>query len=143
MYLFPQRGTILFQNLSNSKSGHFKGGSGRSAQQSGWAGSGKIWCKQNHSPRKQKVHCSSKASKKSRFNVSPGAKTSEILCKLTGEQNQWFTHSLSAFHHWDEKNALCVAAEQWDKPFVFVFIFDARYVREFFGLQNWTGNFFE
>ena len=41
-------------NLSNPKPGHTTGGSGRGARRSGQAGSGKIGCQRNHSPRKQK-----------------------------------------------------------------------------------------
>ena len=51
------------------------------------AGSGRTGCQQNYSTRKQRFTVPSKASKKCRFNVSPEARTSEILCKSTEEQN--------------------------------------------------------
>ena len=101
-------------NLSNPKPGHTRSVSGRSAQRSGRAGSGKIKCKQNYAPRKQKSTVPSKASKKRRFNVSPETRTSEILCKPTEEQNQRLTTGLSAVYHRDEKRALFLAAEQWN-----------------------------
>ena len=68
-------------NLSNPKPGHTTSGSGRGARRSRRAGSGKIGCQQNYSPRKQRSTVPSKASKKRRFNVSPEARTNEILCK--------------------------------------------------------------
>ena len=49
---------------------------------------------QNYSPRKQRSTVFSKASKKRRFNVSPEARTSEILVKPTEEQNQRLTRGL-------------------------------------------------
>ena len=58
------------------------------------------------------------ASKKRRFNVSPEARTSEILCKPTEEQNQRLTTGLSAVYHRDEKRALFLAAEQWNDAFL-------------------------
>ena len=78
---------IQFYHLSNPKPGHTTGGSGRSARQGGRERSGKIKCQQNYSPKKQNSTVPSKASKKRRFNVSPEARTSEILCKPTEEQN--------------------------------------------------------
>ena len=96
--------------LSNPKPGHTTGGSDRSARRSGRAGSAKIGCQQNYSPRKQKPTVRSKASKKRRFNVSPEARTSEILCKPTEEQNQRLTRGLSpAYHRFisGTRSALC------------------------------------
>ena len=90
--------TCRVQNLSNPKPGHTTGGSGRSARRSDRAGSGKIGCQQNYSPRKQKSTVPSKASKKRHFNVSPEARTGEILCKPTEEQNQRLTSGLSAVY---------------------------------------------
>ena len=83
----------------NPKPGHTTGGSGRSARRSGRERSGKIGCQQNYSPRKQKSTVPSKASKKCRLNVSPEARTSEILCKPTEEQNHRLTRGLSAVYH--------------------------------------------
>ena len=51
------------QDLSNPKPGHTTGGSGRGARRSGRAGSGRIGCQQNYSPRKQRSTVPSKASK--------------------------------------------------------------------------------
>ena len=102
--------TKSYVNLSNPKPGHITGGSGRSARRSGRAGSGKIGCQQNSSPRKQKSSVLSKASKKRRFNVSPEARTSEILCKPTEEQNQRLTRGLSPVHQrfiGGTRSALC------------------------------------
>ena len=57
-------GIILSKKLSNPKHGHTTGGSVRGARRSGQAGSGKIGCQQNNSPRKQKSTVPSKKSKK-------------------------------------------------------------------------------
>ena len=54
-------------------------GSGRPAD--GRAGSGRIGCQQNWSPRRQASLVPSRASKTRRLNVFPEARTSEILCK--------------------------------------------------------------
>ena len=59
------------------------------------AGSGKTRFQQNCSPRKQKCTVPLKPSKKRRFNGSPEAQTSEILCKPTKEQNHRLTGGLS------------------------------------------------
>ena len=48
--------SVFILYLSNPKPGHTTGGSGRGAQRSGQAGSGKIGCQQNYSPRKKKVY---------------------------------------------------------------------------------------
>ena len=97
-------------NLSNPKPRHTTGRSGRSARRSSRAGSGKIGCQQNFSPRKHKPTVPSKASKKRRFNVSPEARTSEILCKPMEEQNQRLTRGLSPVYHGfisGTRSALC------------------------------------
>ena len=73
----------------------------------------------------------SKASKKRRFNVSPEARTSEILCKPTEEQNQRLTRGLSPIYQRGEKRSLFLAADQWnDAFFVSVNPFHAMHVRE-------------
>ena len=82
---------LTFQDLSNPKPGHTTGGLGRGARRSGRAGSGKIECQQNYSPKKQRSTVPPKASKKRRFNFPPEARTSEILFKPTEEQNQRLT----------------------------------------------------
>ena len=115
---FPDMPCMQRVYLSNPKPGHTTGGSGRSAWRSGRAGSGKIGCQQNYSPKKQKSTVPSKASKKRRFNVSPEAPTSEILCKPTEEQNQRLTTGLSAVYYRDEKRAFFLAAEQWNDAFL-------------------------
>ena len=63
-------------HLSNPKHGHTTGGSGRSARQSGWAGSGKIGCQLPRQGNKKST-VPSKASKKRRFNVFQEARTDE------------------------------------------------------------------
>ena len=73
-------------NLSSPKPGHTTGGSGRGARRGGGAGSGRTGCQQNCSPRRQASLAPSKASKTRRLNVSPEARTSEILCKPMEEQ---------------------------------------------------------
>ena len=78
-------------DLSNQKPGHTTGGSGRGAQWGGRAGSGKIGCHQNYSPRKQMSLVPHKESSKRRLNVPPEARTSEIPCKPMEEQNQRLT----------------------------------------------------
>ena len=65
--------------MSNPKSGHTMGRSGRSARRSGRAGSGKIGCQQNYSPRKQKSTVHSKAPKTYRLNISSEART--VVCR--------------------------------------------------------------
>ena len=78
-------------NLSNPKPGHTTGGSGRGARRNGRAGSGRIACQQNSSPRKHKSRVPSKESQKRRLSVSPEARTGEILCKPMEEQNPRLT----------------------------------------------------
>ena len=130
------------RNLSNPKPGHNTGGTVRSARRSGRARSRKIGCQQNYSPRKQKSTVPSKASKKRRFNVSPEARTSEILCKPTGEQNQWLTSGLPAVYQRDEKRALFLAAEQWNDALLSLYAFSCKacpgieYLRLFLGVVD-------
>ena len=113
--------------LSNLKPGHITGGSGRGARRSGRARSSKIGCQQNYSPRKERSPVRSKASKKRRFNDSPEARTSKMLCKPTEEQNQQLTTGLSA-----GREALfvpgCRPVER--RLFFSVNPFHARHVRE-------------
>ena len=71
-------------NLSNPKPGHTTGGSGRGARRGGGAGPGRTGRRQNSSPRRQASLVPSKASKTRLLNVSPEARTSEILCKPNG-----------------------------------------------------------
>ena len=105
-------------DLSNQNPGHTTGGLGRSARQSGRAGFGKIECQQNYSARKQKSTVPSKKSKKCCVNDSPEARTGEILCKATEEQNLRLTTSLSAVYQPDEKRSLFLAAAQWNDTFL-------------------------
>ena len=83
---FWTRQVFHTRRLSNPKPGHTTGASGRSARRGGGAGSGRTGCQQNCSPRKQASLAPSKTSK-TRFRVSPEARTSEILCKPMEEQN--------------------------------------------------------
>ena len=78
-------------NLSSLKPGHTTGGSGRGARRGGGAGSGRTRCQQNCSPRGQPSSYLPKASKRRRLNVSPEARTSEILVKPMEERNQRLT----------------------------------------------------
>ena len=79
------------EHLSSPKPGHTTGGSGRGARRGGGAGSGRTGCQQNCSPRRQASLVPPKASKTRRLNVSPEARTSEILCKPVEEQNPRLT----------------------------------------------------
>ena len=79
------------KNLLSPKPGHTTGVSRRGARRGGGAGSGRTVCQQNCSPRGQYFFVPSKASKTRRLNVSPEARTSEILCKPMEEQNPRLT----------------------------------------------------
>ena len=109
-------------NLSIPKTEHTTGGSGRGARRGGGAGSGRIACQQNCSPRKQASLVHSKASKTSRLNVSPEARTSEIPCKpnagTKSAVDERFIRGLSAVYHRDEKRSFFLAADQWTVAFL-------------------------
>ena len=77
--------------LSSPKPGHTRGDSGRGARRCGGAGSGRTGRRQNSSPKRKPSLVPSKASKPSRLNVSPKARTSEILCKPMEEHNDRLT----------------------------------------------------
>ena len=79
--------------LSNPKLGHTTGGSGRGAQRSGGAGSGRTGRRQNSSPRRQATLAPPKASKTRRLNDSPEARTSETQFKPMEEHNDRLTTS--------------------------------------------------
>ena len=64
-----------------------------------------------------KVYRTLQKTKKCRFNVSPEARTSEILCKPTEEQNHRLTRGLSPVYQRDEKRSLFLAADQWNDAF--------------------------
>ena len=89
-------------HLSNPKPGHTTGGSGRGgARRGGGAGPGRVGPvragrRQNSSPRGQPSLVPSKASKTNVVNVSPEARTSEILCKPMEEHSDRLTSGLSA-----------------------------------------------
>ena len=85
--------------LSSPKPGHTTGGSGRGVRRCGGAGSGGTGCQQNSSPGGQSFLVPPKASQTRRLNVSPGARTSEILCKPMEEQNPRLTTGPSTIHH--------------------------------------------
>ena len=71
----------LYCDLSSPKPEHTTGGSGRSARRGDKAGSVRTGCQQNCSPRKQASLVPPKTSRTYCLNVSPEARTSEILCK--------------------------------------------------------------
>ena len=85
-------------HLSSPKPGHITGGSRRGARRGGGAKSGRSVCQQNCSPREQSFLALSRASKTRRLNVSPEARTSEILCKPMEEQNPRLTTGSSAVY---------------------------------------------
>ena len=66
-------------HLSGPKPGHTTGGSGRGARRGGGAGPGRTGRRQNNTPRRQSSLLPPKASMKCLPNVSPEARTSEIL----------------------------------------------------------------
>ena len=68
-------------DFSSPKPGHTTSGSGRGARRIGGAGPGRTGRRQNSSPRRQESLVPPKASKTGLLNVSPEARTSEILCK--------------------------------------------------------------
>ena len=75
------------EHLTIPKPEHITGRSRRSARRGDGAGSGRTERRKNRPPRKQVSLVLSKASKKRRLNVSPEARTSDILCKPMKEQN--------------------------------------------------------
>ena len=85
----------IYIYLSGPKPGHTTGGSGRGARWGGGAMSGRTGCQQNCSPGGQASLVFPKASKIRRLNVSPEARTSEILCKPMEEQTPRLTTASS------------------------------------------------
>ena len=81
----------MSENLSSPKPEHINDGSRRGARQRNWAGSSRTVCLQNCPPRGQFFFVPSKASKTRRLNVSPEARTSEILYKPIKEHKPQFT----------------------------------------------------
>ena len=84
-------GTCRIQNTDILRAGRVgapDGAAGRSRT--------KLGADRNYSPKKQRSPVPPKASIKRRFNVFPEARTSEILCKPTEEQNQRLTRGLPA-----------------------------------------------
>ena len=104
-------------DLSSPKPGHTTGGSRRGARRCGGAGSGRTVCQQNCSPRKQSSLSLSKVLKTRRLNVSPEARTSEILSKPMEEQSPRLTTGSSAVYQRDEKRSFLLAAGQWNDAF--------------------------
>ena len=100
--LFPAKGWLnMVANLNQSspKPGHTTGGSGRGgARQGGGAGRGRAGRDADGSVRQENNRPSYPPDnqKTTRLDDSLEAGTSEILRKPMGEQNQGFTHSLSA-----------------------------------------------
>ena len=81
---------------------------------------GRTGCQQNCSPRGQASPVPPKASETRRLNVSPEARTSEILCKPMEEQNPRLTRGSSAVYRRDERRSLFLAAYQWTDGFLFL-----------------------
>ena len=83
---------------SKTRTYHGRVGSERPAERPG--GVGQDWVPTKLFAQETKVHnVPSKASQKRRLNVSPEARTSEILCKPTEEQNLRLTRGLSPVYH--------------------------------------------
>ena len=122
-------------HLSNPKPGHTTGGSGRGgARRGGGAGPGRTRRRQNGSPRRQLSLVPSKASKTRVLNISPEARTSEILCKAVEEPNPRLTSGLSAVDNGFISGTTAVL-RSWlltSGPTFFVSVnpFHARHVRE-------------
>ena len=93
-------------------------GEPRRGARGGGAESGKTVCQQNGSPREESFLARSRASNTCRLNVSPEARTSEILCKPMEEQNPRLNRGSSAVYHRDEKRSLFLAADQWNDAFL-------------------------
>ena len=109
-------------NFSSPKPGHTTGESERRARRGDEAGS--VWTgrPQNSTPRKQAFLAPSKDSTTYCLNVSPEARTSEILYNRRREQNQRLTSGSSVVYHRDEKRSFFLAADQWTVSF-FIFVF--------------------
>ena len=93
---------LYIKDMPSPKPGHTTGGSRRGARRGGGAGSagsGRTVCQQNCPPRGQSFLIPSKASKTRRSNVSPEARTSEILCKPMEEQSPRLTTGSSPVYH--------------------------------------------
>ena len=106
-----KRPSYFPRHLSSPKPGHTTSGSGRGARRGGGAGLGRTGRRQNSTPRRQASLVPPKASKTRLLNVSPEARTSEILFKPMGEQSPRLTRGLSAVYHRDEKRSLFLAAD--------------------------------
>ena len=69
-----------------------------------------------------RVRLTSKAPTKRRLNLSPEARTSEILCKPNARTkspvDERCIRGLSAVYHRDEKRSLFLAADQWTDAFL-------------------------
>ena len=134
VFLWKQEQGKPYLNLSNRKNGHTTGRSGRGAQRSGQAGSGKIACQWNYSPRKQK----STVSSKKRENAAPtllqnDEKAKTYVNRQGNKITGWpaiydrFITGLSA-----GRVAFFVPGCRPVERSLFVFVnpFDARHVRE-------------
>ena len=100
----PARG----MSESKTRTYHGRVGLGRAAGRRG--GSGRTGRRQNSPPRRQASFIPSKASTKCRLNVSPEARTSDILCKPTEEHNERLRTGLLAVYPQfinRKRNALC------------------------------------
>ena len=125
-------------DFSSPKPGHTTSGSGRGARRIGGAGPGRTGRRQNSSPRRQESLVPPKASKTGLLNVSPEARTSEILCKpnagTKSPVDKWFVSGVTA-----GREALFVpGCRPVDRCFfASVNPFHARHVRKF--IQNLVG----
>ena len=103
-------------HLLNPKHGRTTGGSGRSARRSSWEISGKVGCQQNYLPRNRRSTVPSKASKKNPANISPEARTSEILFQNDGGTKlpdpRLITSLFPVYLSKIKKSSLFLAAEQ-------------------------------
>ena len=118
-------------NLSNPKPGHTTGGSGRDTRRGGGAGPGRTGRRQNSTPRRQASFVPPKASKTRLLNVSPGARTSKILCEPNaGTKSAFDKRFVSGLSPGREALFVPGCRPVDRRLFVFVNPFHARHVRE-------------
>ena len=104
---------------------------GRVGAAHGGAGPGRTGRRRIGSSWKQPSLVLPRASSTYVLNASPGARTSEILCKPVEEPNPLLTSGLSAVYPRDDGRSSFLAADQWTGAnCVFVNLFHARHVRE-------------
>ena len=101
---------------SKTRTYHGRVGSGRPAERPGRVG--QDWVPTELFAQETKVLVPTKASKKRRFNVSPEARTNEILCKPKEKQNQRLTRGWPAVYHRDRERSFSLAADQRTDAFL-------------------------